>query len=119
MCKYLVEIIKKVHQKLVDEEVEPKDWLLSDETFEKMGEIMPQNDGKMVGLYDELTNWLSQVNLYSGTKGLLDTHEFTKLLEFFSAISWSQHYCYFQFLFAIANWRCHDIVFLFLGQLPA
>lgn len=80
MYKYLVEIIKKVRQKLADEEVELKDWLLSDQTFEKMGEIMSQNDGKMLGLYDELTNWLSQVNLYSGAKGLLDTHEFTKLL---------------------------------------
>ena len=48
---------------------------------------MSQNDGKMLGLYDELTNWLSQVNLYSGAKGLLDTHEFTKLLELFSATS--------------------------------
>ncbi|XP_044166755.1 uncharacterized protein LOC122946920 [Acropora millepora] len=88
--KYLVEIIKKVRQKLADEEVELKDWLLSDQTFEKMGEIMSQNDGKMLGLYDELTNWLSQVNLYSGAKGLLDTHEFTKLLELFSATSWSR-----------------------------
>ena len=67
-----------------------KEWLLSDQTFEKMGEIMCQNGGKMLGLYDELTNWLSQVNLYSGNKGLLDTHEFTKLLELFSATAWSR-----------------------------
>ena len=42
---------------------------------------MCQNGGKMLGLYDELTNWLSQLNLHSGIKGLLDTHELTKLLE--------------------------------------
>lgn len=28
---------------------------------------MANNDCKVLGLYDELTNWLSQVNLYSGT----------------------------------------------------
>ena len=51
---------------------------------------MSQNDGKMLGLYDELTNWLSQKKLYSGAKGLIDTHEFTKLLELFNATSWSR-----------------------------
>ena len=87
---------------------------------------MSQNDGKMLGLYDELTNWLSQVNLYSGAKGLLDTHEFTKLLELFSATSGSRQtgqyitvFIFFQFLFAIANGRYYDIVFLFLDQLTA
>jgi len=55
-----------------------KEWTLSDQTFEKLGELMYQNDSKALGLYDELTNFLLQVNLYSGSKGLLDTHEFTK-----------------------------------------
>ena len=54
-------------------------WLLSYQTFEKMREIMYQNGGKLLGWSDELTNWLSQVNLYSGNKGLLDNEEFTKL----------------------------------------
>ena len=44
----------------------------------------------MLGLSDELTNWLSQVNLYSGNKGLLDNEEFTKLSELFSATAWSR-----------------------------
>lgn len=80
-----------MRKKLVeDDEYDMKEWLLSDQTFEKLGEIMSQNDCKMLGLYDELTNWLSQVNLYSGTKGLLDTHEFTKMLELFSATAWSR-----------------------------
>ena len=38
---------------------------------------MSQNDCKAFGLHDELTNWRSQVNLYSGNKGLMVTHEFT------------------------------------------
>ena len=51
---------------------------------------MSQNGNKALGLYDELTNFLSQVNLYSGSKGLLDTHEFTKVLELFMASDWSR-----------------------------
>lgn len=90
MYKYLVDILKRVRVKLADEEQDLKEWLLSDQTFETLGEIMSQNDGKMLGLNDELTNWLSQVNLYSGAKGLLDTHQFTKLLALFSATSWTR-----------------------------
>jgi len=86
----MVDVLKNVRKKLEDQEVETKQWLLSDQTFEKLGEMMSQNDCKMLGLYDELTNWLSQVNLYSGNKGLLDTHEFTKVLELFSATGWSR-----------------------------
>ena len=63
--------------KLENYDIVLKNWLLSDQTFEKLGELMAKNDGKVLGLYDELTNWLSQVNLYSGAKGLLATHEFT------------------------------------------
>ena len=81
----MLDILRNVRQNLEEQEVAVKQWLLSDQTFEKLGEMMSQNDCKMLGLYDELTNWLSQVNLYSGNKGLLDTHEFTKVLELFSA----------------------------------
>ena len=71
-----------------EEDIVVKNWLLSDQTFEKLGELMSQNDCK--ALYDELTNWLSQVNLYSGNKGLLDTHELTKVLELFSGGEWTR-----------------------------
>ena len=108
--KYLVNVIKNVRKRLSEEDFEMKEWLLSDQTFEKMGELMCQNDGKMLGLYDELTNWLSQVNLYSGNKGLLDTHEFTKVLELLSATAWSRqtgepiniiyYFFYKQFMFS-------------------
>ena len=59
MYKYLVNILANVRTKLATEEIEVKEWLLSDQTFEKLGDIMSQNDCKMLGLYDELTNWLS------------------------------------------------------------
>ena len=82
----MLDILRNVRQNLEEQEVAVKQWLLSDQTFEKLGEMMSQNDCKMLGLYDELTNCLSQVNLYSGNKGLLDTHEFTKVLVLFSVV---------------------------------
>lgn len=87
--KYLVNILVNVHSKFNSDE---EDW------GKRMAAEWPdawetrRNNVtkwlKMLGLYDEQTNWLSQVNLYSGMKGLLDTHKFMKLFELFSATSW-------------------------------
>lgn len=90
MYKYLIDIVKNVRKEMENRSLPIKEWLLSDQTFEKLGELMAESDGKILGLYDELTNWLSQVNLYSENKGLLDTHEFTKVLEMFSGTSWNR-----------------------------
>ena len=88
--RYLTDILRKVRTKLENEDMVLKSWLLSDQNFEKLGELMDKNDGKVLGLCDELTNLLSQLNLYSGATGLLDTHEFTKVLELFSGTAWSR-----------------------------
>ncbi|XP_044177155.1 uncharacterized protein LOC114970457 isoform X2 [Acropora millepora] len=88
--RYLTDILRKVRTKLENEDMVLKNWLLSDQNVEKLGELMAKNDGKVLGLCDELTNLLSQVNLHSGAKGLLDTHEFTKVLELFSGTAWSR-----------------------------
>lgn len=90
--RYLINLLQNVRRRLETEEeaIVVKNCLLSDQTFEKMGELMSQNDCNAFGWYDELTNWPSQVNLYSGNKGLLDTHEVTKILEFFSGGEWTR-----------------------------
>ena len=43
--KYLVNILANVHSKLAMKEIAVKEWLLSDQTFEKLGETW-QNDWK-------------------------------------------------------------------------
>ena len=35
---------------------------------------MADNSGRLLGLYDELTSFLTRINLYRG-RGLSDTHE--------------------------------------------
>ena len=41
-------------------------WLLGDAWCEKMGDLMASNGRRLLGLYDELTSFLIQLNLYGG-----------------------------------------------------
>ena len=41
-------------------------WLLQDATFEKMGAMMADNSGRLLALFDELSAFLTKVNLYKG-----------------------------------------------------
>lgn len=45
--------------------VSPEDptWILDDASFEKMGALMHSNASRLLGLYDELSAFLSQINL--------------------------------------------------------
>lgn len=36
------------------------------QVLKKMGELMAQSDGKMLGMYDELTMFLAQINVHRG-----------------------------------------------------
>ncbi len=60
-------------------------WLLSDATFEKMAE----NGGRLFGLYDEMSAFLTKVKLYS-SRGLTDSHELAMFLELYNANPWTR-----------------------------
>ena len=49
---------------------------------------MSENGGRLLGLYDELTNFLTQLNLYRG-KGLSLTHEMAVFLQLYNGHSWT------------------------------
>lgn len=59
-------------------------WFLDDQSFEKMGSIMQENNGKILALYDELTMFLSQMNVFSGKK-ITDSHELAVFLQLYGA----------------------------------
>ncbi len=61
-------------------------WLLEDATFEKMGDIMSDNYGKLLGHYDELSSFLTQINLHRG-KGLSESHDLA-LFSCFQLYTW-------------------------------
>ena len=55
--------------------------------LEKMGALMAANSCRLFGFYDELSAFLSQINLYRG-KGLLDTHEMAIFLQLYNGQHW-------------------------------
>ena len=62
-------------------------WLVGDATCEKMGDLMSGNGGRLLGLYDELSTFLTQLNLYRG-KGLNLSHELALFLQLYNGHSW-------------------------------
>ena len=60
-------------------------WLVDDATF--MGVLMSENDGWLLGLYDELSAFLTQINVYSG-RGLSNSHELALFLQLFNGHPW-------------------------------
>ena len=64
-------------------------WVMQDATFEKMGALMAENGGRLLGMYDELSAFLSKIKLYSN-RDLTDSHELAVFLELFNANLWKR-----------------------------
>ena len=84
---YLNNVLQQVRKKSGCTTSHPA-WLLGDATCEKMRDKMAENRGRMLGLYDELTTFLTQLNLYRG-KGLSLTHEMAVFLQLYNGHSWT------------------------------
>lgn len=52
-----------------------------------MGAMMSENACRLFGLYDELSAFLTQLNLYRG-RGLTDTHELAVFLQLYNGHPW-------------------------------
>ena len=64
-------------------------WFLDEASLEMMGALMSRNDNKLLGLYDELSTFLAQINIYRG-KGLIESHDLTTFLSLHRAKSWNR-----------------------------
>ena len=82
LCKYLKDILREA-QKYCAGDGDKASWLSDVQSFEKMGDLMAHNHWKLIGLYDELPIFLSQVN----TRGL-DSHELSIFLQLYGAEQW-------------------------------
>ena len=69
-------------------EAEPT-WILQDATFKKMGALMAENGGRLLGMFDELSAFLTKIKLYS-SRGLTDSHELAVFLELYNANPWTR-----------------------------
>ena len=48
---------------------------------------MASNGGRLLGLYDELTSFLTQLNLYRG-QGVTMSHKLALFLQLYNGLSW-------------------------------
>ena len=88
LFQYLHSMITRVRRRCGYSSRDPA-WLLGDATCEKMGDLMAANGGRLLGLYDELSTFLSQLNLYRG-KGLSLSHELAIFLQLYNGHSWTR-----------------------------
>ena len=84
LCKFIRGLVSAVRNNIGRS---APSWFLDDQSFEKMGSIMQENNGKILALYDELAMFLSQVNVFSGKK-VMDSHELAVFLQLYGANSW-------------------------------
>ena len=88
LYKFLLGLLRKARVKIGLNEDDPS-WLLEEATFEKMGAMMAENHSKLLGLYDELSSFLTQINLYKA-RGLSDSHDLALFLQLYNGHPWSR-----------------------------
>lgn len=85
---FLNDIINKVRLGHKLKEHDPA-WCLDEASFKMMGYLMAKNNNKLLGLYDEFSTFLAQINVYRG-KGLCESHDLATLLSLYNAKSWNR-----------------------------
>lgn len=88
LYKFFWGLLRKARALLGMNEASPP-WLLEEATFEKMGAMMAENHCKLLGLYDELSSFLTQINLYKA-RGLSDSHDLALFLQLYNGHPWTR-----------------------------
>ena len=86
LCKLLRKLVSEARSRCGLDDSNPA-WLLDDQSFKKMGESMSQNYSKLLGLYDELSTFLTQINVCRG-RGVAESHEVSLFLQLYGADPW-------------------------------
>lgn len=86
LFRHLYKILKEVRNISGVGDDDPS-WVVDDASFEKMGVLMFENSARLLGLYDELSAFLSQINLYKG-RGLSESHELAVFLQLYNGHPW-------------------------------
>ena len=94
LFKFLKGILRMVRRKIEDMEQtngngKVADWMIEEASMEKMGAMMCDNGNKIIGIYDELTHFLTQINIYRN-RGLSDTHDLAMFLQLYNGLPWSR-----------------------------
>jgi len=86
LCSYILNLLCAIKEMIPSSPC----WQVGDSTFEKMGELMHRNSGRILGIYDELTTFLTQLNVYQG-KGLSNSHELALFLQLYNGHAWNRN----------------------------
>ena len=86
LCKYLRQLVEDARSNSGLDDSHAS-WFLDDQFFEKMGALMCENNWKLLGLYDELPMFFSQINVFRG-RGLSDSHELALFLQLYGGSQW-------------------------------
>ena len=86
LFRHLYSIVQDIRAQSTTSDKEPS-WVFDDRTLEKMGALMNDNSCRLLGLYDEMSAFLTQINLYRG-RGLSDSHELSLFLQLYNAHPW-------------------------------
>ena len=95
LFKFLRGILDVVRKRVVESEKSKgkketvAEWVVEEASMEKMGAMMCDNDNKLIGLYDEITHFLTQINVYRN-RGLSDTHDLAMFLQLYNGLPWSR-----------------------------
>ena len=88
LFNYFLGLLRNVRQKCKRKDIHPS-WTVEESSFEKMGALMASNGGRLLGVYDELSSFLTQINLY-GTKGISDSHDTATFLMLYNGHPWTR-----------------------------
>jgi len=86
LCNYLRGLVLKARKACAQKD-DDSYWLLGDQSFEKLGELMQDNHWKILGLYDELPMFFSQINVCRG-RSLTDSSQVSTFLQLYGGSQW-------------------------------
>ena len=86
LFRHLYSLLMEVRESAGVQSDDPA-WIMDDATFEKMGALMCENSSRILGFYDELSAFLTQINLFRG-RNLSDSHELALFLQLFNGHPW-------------------------------
>lgn len=86
LFRHIYKLIEHIRSELGLKNNDPS-WVFEDASFEKMGALMRENSCRLLGFYDELSTFLTQINLYHG-RALSDSHELALFLQLYNGHPW-------------------------------
>ena len=86
LFKHISALLQEIRDKCGLSHQDPS-WIFDDATFEKMGSMMYENSSRLLGIYDELSAFLTKINIFRG-RALSDSHEFSQFLQLYNGHGW-------------------------------